>query len=28
VKIDTDNIPKTEVDEIIGKKVEDEEKKN
>ena len=28
VKIDTDNIPKTEVDEISGKKVEDEEKKN
>ena len=28
VEIDTDNIPKTEVDEIIGKKVEDEEKKN
>ena len=28
VEIDTDNIPKTEVDEISGKKVEDEEKKN
>ena len=28
VKIDTDDVPKTEVDEIIGKKVQDKEKKN
>jgi len=28
VKIDTDDVPKTEGDEIISKKVKDEEKKN
>ena len=28
VEKDTDNIPKTEVDKIIGKKVKDEKKKN
>ena len=28
VEIDADDVPKTEVDEIIGKKVKDEEKKN
>ena len=28
VKIDTDDVPKTEVDEITGKKVKDKEKKN
>ena len=28
VKIDTDNIPKTKVDVIIGKKVKDKKKKN
>ena len=28
VKIDTDNIPKTQADKIIGKKVKDKEKKN
>ena len=28
VEIDKDNIPKTEVDKIIGKKVKDKEKKN
>ena len=28
VEIDTDDVPKTEVDEITGKKVKDKEKKN
>ena len=28
VEIDTDNIPKTKVDKIIGRKVKDKEKKN